>query len=239
MLEINLSGLRLQLHPSGAAYLPEADTLLVADAHFGKAVTFRRLGVPVPQGTTRETLKQIDGLLAQTSARQLVFLGDFLHSAEAHATSTQQALADWRARHPQLALTLVRGNHDDRAGDPPAALGINVVNEPHRLLVGPHTLALCHHPQPVEGCYALAGHWHPCVSLAGAGRDRVRLACFWLGDPARHAVGVLPAFGSFTGMHPIEPRPGDRVFAVAGDSIRELPPRPTPYGQPAVRPSAG
>ena len=229
MLEIDLTGsdgragVRLQLHPSGAAYLPDADTLLVADAHFGKAVTFRRLGVPVPQGTTRQTLQQIDDLLWQTGARQLVFLGDFLHSAEAHAPSTQRALADWRAQHAQLALTLVRGNHDVRAGDPPASLGIDVVDEPFCLPVGSHTLALCHHPQRVEGCYALAGHWHPCVSLKGAGRDRVRLACFWLGDPTTHAVGVLPAFGSFTGMHPIEPRPGDRVFAVAGDSIRALP----------------
>ena len=133
MLEIDLTGsasragVRLQLHPSGAAYLPDADTLLVADAHFGKALTFRRLGVPVPQGTTRQTLQQIDDLLLQTGAGQLVFLGDFLHSAEAHAPSTQRALADWRAQHAQLALTLVRGNHDDRAGDPPASLGIDVV----------------------------------------------------------------------------------------------------------------
>ena len=36
-------------------------------------------------------------------------------------------------------------------------------------------------------------------------------------------VGVLPAFGSFTGMHPAQTAPGDRVFAVAEDAVRELP----------------
>jgi hypothetical protein len=33
---------------------------------------------------------------------------------------------------------------------------------------------------------------------------------------------VLPAFGAFTGMHPIERAPGDRVFAVADDRVVEI-----------------
>jgi len=37
-------------------------------------------------------------------------------------------------------------------------------------------------------------------------------------------VGILPAFGSFTGMHRIAPRPGDRIFPIAGDTVRALPP---------------
>jgi hypothetical protein len=48
----------------------------------------------------------------------------------------------------------------------------------------------------------------------------------WLGDPDVHAVGVLPAFGRSTGMHPIDHRSGDRVFAVAGEDIREVPVQP-------------
>jgi len=42
-------------------------------------------------------------------------------------------------------------------------------------------------------------------------------------DPAHHAVGVLPAFGDFTGMHSIQQRPGDRVWAVADEAVREVP----------------
>jgi uncharacterized protein len=231
MLETRLAGNLLQLYPGGAVYLPGFQTLLVADAHFGKAVSFRRLGVPVPQGTTTENLDQLSALVAETGARRLVFLGDFLHSARAHATSTQAALARWRARHPDLHLVLVRGNHDDRAGDPPAALGFEVVDEPLMLGEGAQQLALCHYPEPVAGAYVLAGHWHPCVSLSGRAHDRLRLRCFWFGDAAVHAVGVLPAFGSFTGMHPIERRPGDRVFAVAGEDIREV---PSPASAPRV-----
>lgn len=223
LLDIALAGTRLALHASGAAYHAADQTLLVADAHFGKAVSFRRLGVPVPQGTTSENLAVLDGLLALTGARRLVFLGDFLHSARAHAPATLAAIGRWRARHSTLEMMLVRGNHDLRAGDPPALLAITVVDEP--LILGP--FALCHHPRPHPGAYVLAGHWHPCVGVGGAARDHLRLPCFWFGDEAQaeRAVGVLPAFGSFTGMHPIRREAGDRVYAIAGDAVRAIPSR--------------
>lgn len=228
MLRIRLAGEDALLHPSGTVFLPAHRTLLVADAHFGKAVSFRKLGVPVPRGTTTENVDRLDAAIADTQAAQVVFLGDFLHSARSHAAGTLAVLHAWRARHPALVLTLVRGNHDDRAGDPPASLGFTVVDEPLRL--GP--FALCHHPRPVADAYVLAGHWHPCISVAGRAFERLRLPCFWLGDdtgrlPAQ-AVGVLPAFGSFTGMHRIEPRAGDRIFPIAGDAVRALPPLPVP-----------
>ena len=214
MTTILAGGRPLTLLAERAAFLASSRTLLVADAHIGKAVTFRALGVPVPRGTTGETLAALSALVDRTAARRIVFLGDFLHSARAHATATIAAVADWRARHRSLDLVLVRGNHDDRAGDPPADLGFHVVDEP--LAVG--GLALCHHPQPHDGFYSLAGHLHPCVTLGGRAFDTLRLPCFHFG--AR--VGVLPAFGSFTGMHPIRADVGDRVFAIADDQVAEV-----------------
>lgn len=228
MLRIRLAGQDALLHPTGTLFLSGERTLLVADAHFGKAVSFRKLGVPVPSGTTTETVAKLDDAIAATHAEHVVFLGDFLHSVRSHAAGTMAVLHAWRARHLHLKLTLVRGNHDDRAGDPPASLGFEVVDEPLRL--GP--FALCHHPRPVEGAYVLAGHWHPCISVAGRAFERLRLPCFWLGDDSgqlpQQAVGILPAFGSFTGMHRIEPRAGDRIFPIAGDAVRALPPLPVP-----------
>ncbi|MDB5957120.1 ligase-associated DNA damage response endonuclease PdeM [Ramlibacter sp.] len=228
MLRIRLAGQDALLHPSGTLFLSAWRTLLVADAHFGKAVSFRKLGVPVPRGTTAGTLDKLDGALADTGASHIVFLGDFLHSVRSHAAGTQGVLHAWRERHPDLGLTLVRGNHDDRAGDPPAALRFTVVDEPLRL--GP--FALCHHPRPVADAYVLAGHWHPCISVTGRAFERLRLPCFWLGDDSGQlpgqAIGVLPAFGNFTGMHRIEPRAGDRIFPIAGELVRALPVLPVP-----------
>ena len=198
---IAVGGQPLTLLPEKAAFLPASRTLLVADAHIGKAVTFRALGVPVPRGTTS---------FDRTASVSLVV-------PRAHAASTLGAVARWRRAHASLSLVLVRGNHDDRAGDPPSHLGIEVVDEPH----AQDGFALCHHPRPQRGSYVLAGHLHPCVGIGGRGFDHLRLPCFWLGDD----VGVLPAFGAFTGMHPIQAAPNDRVFAVADDTIASLQPR--------------
>ena len=205
---------RLQLLPQRAAFDPDRSLLLVADAHIGKAVSFRRLGVPVPRGTTGEALARLDELLAMTNASHVVFLGDFLHSPRSHAASTMTQVAAWRARHGERAMTLVRGNHDERAGDPPDALRITVVDGP--LVIGPW--ALQHHPQPVPGAYALAGHVHPGIVLRARSVGRLRLPCFHFGAQ----VGVLPAFGPFTGLHEIERAEGERVFALADEVVREV-----------------
>ena len=214
MLRVEIGGATLQLLAERAVFLPADGALLIADAHIGKAMSFRRLGVPVPRGTTTETLSALSALILRTGTARVVFLGDLLHSARGRADATLNAVARWREQHADLALTLVRGNHDQQAGDPPPGWAIDVVEEPLRL--GP--LALCHHPQPVAGAYVLAGHLHPCIRLGGRAHDRLRLPCFHFGPD----VGVLPAFGAFTGMHPVRPAPGDRIFAAAGDSVREL-----------------
>jgi DNA ligase-associated metallophosphoesterase len=208
-------GRPLTLLPEKAAFVARSRTLLVADAHIGKAVSFRALGVPVPRGTTSETLAALTALIARTGAQRVVFLGDFLHSARAHAEATLAAVAAWRRAHAALDLALVRGNHDDRAGDPPAQLGIRVVDEPLR----DDGFALCHHPRRVPGAYVLAGHLHPCVHVGSRGWDRLRLPCFWFGDD----VGVLPAFGAFTGGHPIRPGAADRVYAIADATVAAMP----------------
>lgn len=214
MATLTVGGHSLTLLPEKAAFLEDFRTLLVADAHIGKAVSFRSFGIPVPRGTTSENLTTLSRLVDRTGAVRIVFLGDFLHSKRSHATATLAAVARWRDWHADLAVTLIRGNHDDRAGDPPASLDFTVVDEP--LIVG--GLALCHHPVVHDGFYALAGHLHPCVNLGGRAFDRLRLPCFHFSP----RVGVLPAFGSFTGMHPIQAREGDRIFAVADDHVAQV-----------------
>lgn len=210
-------GATLQLLPGPALHLPDAATLLVADVHIGKAHSFRRLGVPVPSGTTVETLQRLTALVQATHARRIVFLGDLLHAARGRGAATLSAFAQWREMHQNVELLLVRGNHDQHAGDPPASWGVHCVNEPH-YLPGLPGLALAHHPHALQEAYVLAGHVHPAVVLRGRAHQRLRLPCFHFGPH----VGLLPAFGGFTGSHTLRPAPGDHVWVVAGDEVRAL-----------------
>ena len=63
MATLTAGGQLLMLLPEKCIFLPESDTLLVADVHIGKAVSFRALGVPVPGGTTGETLALLTSLV--------------------------------------------------------------------------------------------------------------------------------------------------------------------------------
>jgi DNA ligase-associated metallophosphoesterase len=214
-LAVEWAGVSLHLLPERAVWWPDARVLFVADLHLGKAATYRALGQPVPGGTTRQNLARLDALIARHAPQRIVFLGDFLHAAQARTREVLAALAEWRAMHAHLGMTLVRGNHDSRAGDPPAALGIDVVDEPW--LLGP--FACCHHPQRHASHFVLAGHLHPVCRLYGPGRDSVRLPCF----VSEAGQAVLPAFGEFTGGWLVDRAPGRRFYAVGGDAVWALP----------------
>ena len=213
--QVRWAGQDLCLLAERALWWPAQRVLFIADLHIGKAATYRALGQPVPGGTTQQNLARLDRLIQAHRPLQVVFLGDFLHAAQARTPQVLAALQAWRAQHAQLALTLVRGNHDSRAGDPPPALGIAVVNEPH--LIGP--FAACHHPQWHATHFVLAGHVHPVCTLYGRGRDRIRMPCF----VHEGKQAILPAFGEFTGGWQVEAAPGRRFYGVGGDAVWALP----------------
>ncbi|MBT1267337.1 ligase-associated DNA damage response endonuclease PdeM [Pseudomonas sp. VS38] len=208
---IHLAEEALWLLADKAVYWPARKCLLIADAHFGKASAYRSLGQPVPQGTTTANLQRLDRLLAAFPGAQVIFLGDFLHGPGSHASGTLNALRAWRERHAGVALTLIRGNHDKRAGDPPGDLNIEVVPEP--LLMGP--FALQHEPDAHASHHVLAGHVHPVYRLRGKGRQSLRLPCFLIGNQ----VSLLPAFGAFTGGYSVTQEEGSRIFVIGDQEV--------------------
>jgi DNA ligase-associated metallophosphoesterase len=207
---IEVAGETLVLLPEKALYWPRQKMLVVADIHFGKAASFRAMGVPVPRGTTSQNLAALDALMAIHDIGHIMFLGDFLHARAAHATATLAAMLAWRLRHPALKLTLVRGNHDRHAGDPAASLAIDMADEPHAMA----PFAFCHHPDIVTEGYALAGHIHPSFLLATR-FDALRLPCFVVGAKRM----ILPSFGAFTGGFLVEPEAGDANYVSSGEAV--------------------
>lgn len=214
-IDFEFGGTQWRALPQRVALWLARRWLVVADAHFGKAATFRARGVPVPQGTTQANLERLTALIMQTRPERIVFVGDLLHAREAQGAETMQQLAQWRRQHARVAMTLVEGNHDRAAGMLPTQLEIEAVGEPWSV----QGIAFCHHPQRIDGHSVVAGHLHPCVGLYGAANDSLRPPCFW----QRAGVLTLPAFGEFTGGASIAREAGDRVLAVADDRLIEIP----------------
>lgn len=191
--------------------------LIVADTHLGKAAAFRAAGVPVPE-VVEADLQALGGLIDAMSAEQLVVVGDLIHCATGRTDAVIESVGAWRGERPGLAITLIRGNHDERAGDPPRAWGFEVFNGPHAL-DGSDGVCFVHDPDRQvcpEGRATIGGHLHPSIVLSD-GTSSLRAPCFWL----RPRSAVLPAFGRFTGTLTIRPRAGDRVFVVGDDEVVE------------------
>jgi len=211
-------GEALRLLAERALYWPRPGALVIADPHLGKAAAFRAGGIPIPPGTTSAMLARLDAALDRTGARRLVVLGDLLHARAGRAPRTLETVAAWRAARPDLTITLIRGNHDARAGDPPADWRVECLDAP----VEESPFTWLHEPptrdelflSPGIRPYPIAGHIHPAVTLSGGGRV-LSLPCFYFGRD----YALLPAFGEFTGTAVVRPRAGERVFVVAGQQV--------------------
>jgi DNA ligase-associated metallophosphoesterase len=200
-IAIDVEGERVELFPARAAYWPRLQRLLIADLHLGKGDVFRRAGIAVPRGGTSHDLARLDALLARTGARELFVLGDLLHGPVPEA-AWRESWRDWRARHPQLRVAVLAGNHDRRLVD--AALAVEAL--PERVDALPFELA--HLPPADPGRRpTICGHVHPVVRLEG-----VRWPCFWW----RARTLVLPAFSAFTGGHALAPADGWLGVCVPG-----------------------
>jgi DNA ligase-associated metallophosphoesterase len=214
---IFVAGESLVASASRSLFWPRESTLFVADLHLGKAASFRSANLPIPEGTTLATLQRLTESLRTTGASRLVLLGDLWHDRQGRTQEIEDKLCRWRDQWPELEIFLVTGNHDRRSGRPTEICGIV---ESETLFLSPF---LCrHHPEPSREGYVLAGHLHPAARLEGRGSETLTLPCFWFTPD----VGVLPAFGEFTGVAVIRPSEADQVLVVAQGAVFNVYPSP-------------
>lgn len=211
MTSIELAGETVVLHHDRALFWPAHGALMVADVHLGKGAVFRHSGIAVPSGDTLADLSRLDILLAQFQARVLWVLGDLVHGAARADTPWLGDVRAWRARHAGIQMQLIAGNHDRHLDT--ASLGFEVLPGEQRR--GPFVLR--HDPEASAEGYVLAGHVHPGVTVRDGWR-RHRLPAFVFGPH----IGLLPAFGSFTGLADIRTEAGDRVHVATPGGLLDL-----------------
>lgn len=212
MIHFEFMDQNLILFADRGVYWQERDTLIVADVHFGKAATFRAGGISLPAGTTQNNLNRLTNMLDITKADRLLILGDLLHAKRGRAAEMIEQVIHWRGQRPQLDIQLVLGNHDTRAGQPPAAWEISSFDE----LIEP-PFVWRHHPGSSNDGYVVGGHIHPAVTLRGPG-ETLTLPCYYFGS---HGA-IWPAFGDFTGFARIRPQRNEPVFVIADDEVIQV-----------------
>ena len=205
---IDLEGQKLDLRSDGSMYWVEANALILADVHLGKANHFRKNGIAIPLSVQQDNYQRLISAFDETKPDQVFILGDLFHSQKNKSWELFEALI----RKTQARLNLILGNHDIIDELEFKEIGVEV--HPEGLEVGPFELR--HHPvDNKRPHYVLCGHVHPAVKLRGKGRQSIRLKCFHFSENQ----GILPAFGAFTGMHSIKTEKGDSVYALSENSV--------------------
>ena len=212
-MKIEISGETMDLLWQKAIWLPGRKTLLAADLHFGKINHFRKAGIPVPAKANDKNTETLIDLLVETKPDRVIFLGDLFHS---HYNEEWSVLGQIIKHFSSCEFELVRGNHDILSQLQYERHKIKVHEEGLKL----GNLLLTHIPMTVttEEGYNLAAHVHPGIRLLGKGRQALTLPCFYFGKEQ----GILPAFGSFTGMALVIPKKDSHIFVVADNRVQRV-----------------
>jgi len=221
-------------------YYPTEKTLVISDVHLGKAGHFRRYGIPIPTKVNQDNLSRLSQVISQFNPERLLFLGDLFHSE----TNTEwDDFEQWRRQYSSLSMTLILGNHELYSAQKYEDLGLQVlshldlknirflhdkeapINQDHGNQSSTYTSI--YKPEndtqqidpmnsnPIKGW--ISGHLHPGIKIQGKGRQRIILPCF-----VKYTTQlVLPAFGTFTGLHLITSKT-PKIIAIAENELIQV-----------------
>jgi DNA ligase-associated metallophosphoesterase len=166
----------------------------------------------VPQKSFQNDLHKLFEIIQFFKPEKLLITGDLFHSA---FNKEIERFFQWRKNISHLPVILVKGNHDQFPNDFYEKENIAVQDE----MWCKKKFCFTHDSENFEsGLYVFSGHIHPSVHIRGLARQSLILPCFYFGKK----FAILPAFGNFTGTHPISHEPDDIIFAVTRREVIRL-----------------
>jgi putative SbcD/Mre11-related phosphoesterase len=181
----------LWAHASGALFLPDIKTAVLADVHLGYSWAQRRRGELGPLADSR-TRKKLFAVCDELQPRAIVFLGDLVHAPRPCDPEREWIEETLNELSLRADLTAVRGNHDRAFAREFGHLKIRCVETwSSGQVTAAHgdrlTFALPEHHM------LFLGHLHPCLGVKDASGADQKLPLF-LVTPC---CIVLPAFSPF------------------------------------------
>lgn len=209
-MNIKIQNSTFKLLPERAVLWLEKKTLIVADLHLGKAATFQKAGVAVPEGSMDHDLLRLKTLIQQYEVQDCLIVGDLIHAQAGLTPLIRKKIKLW-LKELACAVHLILGNHDrPLIKGLPEEWNLRVSLDQYVM----ESFCFKHHPNPEEHYFVFAGHLHPQFQLSGP-HDSLRLPCFW----RQKRQMVLPAFGQFTGGVHIKKSPECEIYLIADQTV--------------------
>lgn len=163
----------------------------------------------MPQKSFQNDLHRLFDAIQFFKPSTLLINGDLFHSSY---NKEIDYFFQWRQYIADLPVVLVKGNHDRF----PVRLYEQENIEVHTETWCRRQFCFAHDLATVDtDLYLFSGHIHPSVKIHGAGRQSLRLPCFYFGSD----YAILPAFGNFTGTATLKAGENDVVFAITNQAV--------------------
>ena len=209
-IEINNSQFTLLYEK--ALYKIDEHLLIIADVHLGKASHFRKEGISIPAEAQSADYKNLEQLFKKILPQKVYFLGDLFHSTY---NNDWQNFCNLIRQFPQIQFTLIRGNHDiiDHKKFRDICIDVTDNIEDEGFVYSHDAL------EPIaNGKVNIVGHIHPGIVLSGAGRQNIKLPCFYI----TNSLVIVPAFGALTGLCSIDKMPHSRIYVVLPEDVQRV-----------------
>lgn len=197
--------LYVQLNGDASLYFPKQHLLVIADLHAGKAMHFRKNGLPIPltkhdQESFLNAIRKHQDLKPE-AVLKLILLGDNLHS---FSNLESNQLFEKLYAFSNLENILIVGNHDVMSLDVQELWGEVVAFYQFENLIFLHGDTLAVEEVGMnsiietgeEEVFLFCGHLHPAVGFKLDGQN-LRFPAFVFHEKARQFF--VPAFGDFKG----------------------------------------
>lgn len=183
--EVELSGERLAVLPSGALYWAAKNLLCVSDLHLGKSERMARRGGPLlPPYEARETLQKLEADLVACAPETVVCLGDSFDDLDAMRALDDDTKGWLDALMAGRRWVWIEGNHDPGPIEI-AGTHLQTLYEPPLIF---------RHIAETGRQGEISGHYHPKARVSARGRTITR-PCVLLD----REKAILPAYGTYTG----------------------------------------
>lgn len=184
-LDVELSGERLTVLPSGGLYWPDRSLLCVSDLHLGKSERMARRGGPLlPPYEARETLQKLEADIMACVPEIVVCLGDSFDDLDAVRALDDDTKSWLDALMAGRRWIWIEGNHD--AG-PVEIAGTHLETLYEPPLVFRHIAETGRQGE-------ISGHYHPKARVMARGH-RITRRCMLIDEKK----AILPAYGTYTG----------------------------------------
>tara|TARA_B100000575_G_scaffold96934_1_gene77319 strand:- start:314 stop:967 length:654 start_codon:yes stop_codon:yes gene_type:complete len=194
---INFGNEEFYAYPNKSLYWKRLKTLIVADLHLGKSISYAKNKQFLPPYDTKEILNKLFIILDEIKPSRLIIVGDLLHDVFSTLSLKDKDHKDLSQYMGNTNFIWIKGNHDK-----------NIKIEGFQNFANYEIDKFLFTHIPIQtSLFQICGHYHPKVKILHRGKTMFKTSFVH-----NEKIFILPSFGILTGGLDIKSRQINEVL---------------------------